>query len=251
MIKQAIEYIVGLKGGYDIVEQKGRTFLIDHNGKIQNEFTKDYQKPLSTSTLSSIVDYFTGDPDAVFSGDKNFIIRVGGIGIVDVMSEISGEMLRDALLQVKADLPERFPFDHYMDLETFNIMLQSRFLDTEDRAKLLALTANVVDESVSTYGDDGVSQKTTVKNGVTSVAEVKVPNPVTLKPFRIFAEAEQPESKFVFRMSKGEGGITAALIEADGGAWKVQAIRNIADYLHNNLAEKLTAEQMARITILA
>lgn len=227
MIKQAIEYIVGLKGGYDIVEQKGRTFLIDHNGKIQNEFTKDYQKPLSTSTLSSIVDYFTGDPDAIFAGDKNFIIRVGGIGIVDVMSEISGEMLRDAFLQVKADLPERFPFDHYMDLEQFNILLQARFLDTEDRAKLLALTANVVDESVSTYGDDGVSQKTTVKNGVTSVAEVKVPNPVTLKPFRIFAEAEQPESKFIFRMSKGEDGITAALIEADGGAWKVQAIKTL------------------------
>lgn len=109
MIKQAIEYIVGLKGGYDIVEQKGRTFLIDHNGKIQNEFTKDYQKPLSTSTLSSIVDYFTGDPDAIFAGDKNFIIRVGGIGIVDVMSEISGEMLRDAFLQVKADLPSDSP----------------------------------------------------------------------------------------------------------------------------------------------
>lgn len=251
MIKQAIEYIVGLKGGYDIVEQKGRTYVLDKNGDVREEFAMRYQEKLYTSTLSSIVDYFTGDPDKVFANGGNFIIRIGGIGIVDVMSEISGEMLRDALLQVKADLPERFPFDHYMDLEQFNILLQARFLDTEDRAKLLALTANVVDESVSTYGDDSVSQKTTVKNGVTSVAEVKVPNPVTLKPFRIFAEAEQPESKFVFRMSKDEDGITAALIEADGGAWKVQAIKNIADYLHNNLAEKLTAEQMARITILA
>ena len=50
---------------------------------------------------------------------------------------------------------------------------------------LLALTANVVDESVKTYGDDGVSQQATVKSGVTSVASVKVPNPVTLKPLSL------------------------------------------------------------------
>lgn len=251
MIKQAIEYIVGLKGGYDIVEQKGRTYVLDKNGGLREEFTQRYQKALNTSTLNSIVDFFTGDPDKVFQCGSEFIIQVSDIDQVSVMTSVTSELLRHNLLYVKAMLPSRFPFDSYMDLETFNIMLQSRFLDTEDRAKLLALTANVVDESVSTYGDDGTSQKTTVKSGVTSVAEVKVPNPVTLKPFRTFAEAEQPESKFVFRMRKGSDGVTAALIEADGGAWKVQAIRNIAEYLENCLAEKLTAEQMARITILA
>ena len=251
MIEKALKYIVGLKGGFQIVEQKGRTYLFDNNGNPMREFVKDYQSKLETSTLSSIVDYFAGDPDKVFTNGKNFIIRVGGIDKVDLMSEVSDEMLRDEFLHVRSDLPNEFPFGSYMDLETFNVMLQSRFLDTEDRAKLLALTANVVDESVSTYGDDGTSQKTTVKSGVTSVAEVKVPNPVTLKPFRTFAEAEQPESKFVFRMRKNEDGVTAALIEADGGAWKVQAIRNIAEYLENCLEEKLTAEQMARITILA
>ena len=53
----------------------------------------------------------------------------------------------------------------------------SQMICNEDRAKLLALTGNVVDESVKTYGDDGVSQQATVKSGVTSVASVKVPNP--------------------------------------------------------------------------
>lgn len=251
MIEKALKYIVGLKGGYDIVEQKGRTYVLDKDGEVQKEFAKRYQEALNASTLNSIVDFFTGDPDKVFERRGEYIIRIGSIGTVDVMSSVSDELIRHKLLQVKAMLPDEFPFDRYMDLETFNIMLQSRFLDTEDRAKLLALTANVVDESVSTYGDDGTSQKTIVKSGVASVAEVKVPNPVTLKPFRTFAEAEQPESKFVFRMRKNEDGVTAALIEADGGAWKVQAIRNIADYLENCLEEKLTAEQMARITILA
>ena len=73
---------------------------------------------------------------------------------------------------------------------------------------------------------------------------------MVLKPFRTFAEAEQPESKFIFRMRKDEDGVTAALIEADGGAWKVQAIKNIANYLEDKLSEFLTDEQMAQITIL-
>ena len=31
MMKEALEYIVGLKGGYDIVTQKERTYLGDKN----------------------------------------------------------------------------------------------------------------------------------------------------------------------------------------------------------------------------
>lgn len=251
MMKEALEYIVGLKGGYDIVEQKGRTYLVDNNGREQKEFTQRYQKELETSTLSSIVDYFAGDPDAVFAKDKKYIIRIGGIGTVDVMSEVSDEMQRDNLLHIKADLPSKFPFEQYMDLEMFNILLQSRFEDTEDRARLLALTGNVVDESVRTYGDDGVSQQATVKSGVATAANVKVPNPVVLKPFRTFAEAVQPESKFVFRMRKDDSGVTAALIEADGGAWKVQAIKNIAEYLEDCLKDRLVSELTERITILS
>ena len=140
MMKEALEYIVGLKGGYDIVTQKERTYLVDKNGEEQKEFMERYQKSLETSTLSSIVDYFRGDPDKVLAGDMQYIIRIRNIGYVDVLSQISGELERHNLLAVRANLPDGFPFDQYMDLETFNIMLQSRFLDTEDRAKLLALT---------------------------------------------------------------------------------------------------------------
>ena len=90
-----------------------------------------------------------------------------------------------------------------------------------------------------------------MKSGVTTKAEVIVPNPVVLKPFRTFSEADQPESKFVFRLHKDDDGVTAALIEADGGAWKVQAMQNIAAYLHSGLVSALTDEQMDRITILS
>ena len=251
MIKDALEFIVGLQGGFQTLEEKGRKFLFDNKGNLKHEFKNNYQDELFTSTLSSIVDYFAGDPDKVFDRDKKYIIRIINPEKVFVESAVSGEMVRDELLFVNAFTPERFPYDKYMDLELFNIYLQSRFEPTEDREKLLALTANVVDETVKSYGDNGISQSATVKSGVTSVANVIVPNPVTLRPFRTFSEAEQPESKFVFRLRKDDGGVTATLIEADGGAWKVQAMQNIAAYLESHLFKVLTEEQMNRITILS
>lgn len=252
MIKQALEYIVDLKGGYDIVEQKGRTYLVDKNGIEQKEFKEHYQEPLKTSTLSSIIDYFYGDPDGVLSArDEQYIIHVNNAHEVSVFSQVSSELERHSFLTVRADLPDKFPFDRYMDLETFNIMLQSQFEDTDDRAALLALTANIVDENVKIYGDDGVSQQATIKSSVTSVASVKVPNPVILKPFRTFTEAGQPESKFIFRLRKEERGVMAALMEADGGMWRVQAIQNIAEFLTECLNNSFGEEWKKRITILA
>ena len=251
MIKNALEFIVGLQGGLTTLEEKGRKFLFDKNGNLKHEFKHNYQEAMVTSTLSSIIDYFSGDPDKVFDRDKKYIIRISNPERVIVQSAVSGEMVRDDLLYVEAFTPERFAYDRYMDLEFFNIQLQSRFEYTDDLGRLLALTANVVDETVKSYGDNGISQTAAVKSGVTSVADVIVPNPVTLKPFRTFSEAEQPESKFVFRLRKGDDGVTAALIEADGGAWKVQAMRNIAEYLYARLFEVLTPEQMQRITILS
>lgn len=57
---------------------------------------------------------------------------------------------------------------------------------------------------------------------------------VKLKPYRTFSEVEQPESEFLVRLSDGG---RVALYEADGGAWKLQARRNVADYLKENLAD--------------
>jgi hypothetical protein len=43
-------------------------------------------------------------------------------------------------------------------------------------------------------------------------------------------------------------GMQGAIYEADGGAWRNQAIVNIREYLKDNLAEEIKAE---RITIIA
>ncbi|MED3469309.1 hypothetical protein P4485_32040, partial [Bacillus thuringiensis] len=86
---------------------------------------------------------------------------------------------------------------------------------------------NVVDEMVKGIEDDGVSQAVTVKTGTATRGQAKVPNPVELMPYRTFVEVEQPESRFVFRMREGA---RCGLFEADGGAWKLEAMNNIKEY---------------------
>lgn len=102
----------------------------------------------------------------------------------------------------------------------------SSFIENEDRNKLLKVSGNIKEENVKSVGDDGVSQSAAIKVGVASVAEVVIPNPVILAPFRTFPEVIQPESKFIFRMQTGP---QCALYEADGGAWRNVAMekRNI------------------------
>jgi hypothetical protein len=80
--------------------------------------------------------------------------------------------------------------------------------------------------------DDGVSQRTTVKQGVALKETVTVKGRVTLRPYRTFREIEQPASTFVFRLQSHEGAVPACgLFEADGGTWKLDAVLAIKTWL--------------------
>ena len=80
-----------------------------------------------------------------------------------------------------------------------------------------------------------------MKTGVASRGNAKVPNPVQLSPYRTFVEVEQPESKFVFRMREGA---RCGLFEADGGAWKLEAMNNIKEYLKEALAQEIESKKV-------
>ena len=57
-------------------------------------------------------------------------------------------------------------------------------------------------------------------------------NPAPLRPLRTFPEVEQPVSPFVVRFKEGK---KAALFNADGGAWKVAAVKSIGSFLRKEL----------------
>ena len=148
---------------------------------------------------------------------------------------------RPQLVSVVAYTPN-IRLNQWNDQEQFNIMLQSTFINDDDRQLVLEFASALKIENGSDVIDNGVNQTTTVKSGVASLAKATAPNPVTLRPYRTFTEVAQPSSQFVLRINKDA---ELALFEADGGKWKLEAIKNIADYLKAGL------ENQDNITILA
>lgn len=229
-IKEALEYIVGLRKP-EVVEINGERYSdkelrrICHNPKA---------KVIGMTTLTSLVDYIKANVDCM---DDKMIIHVQSPTKVALYSQLDMDRVREYLVEVDASVPE-FLYGRYYDHESFLIALQSKFINNSDRELLLKFAGTVEDKSVATYGDDGVTQKATIKTGVASKTDAIVPNPVKLRPYRTFIEVEQPESAFVFRMSQdGSGGVKCAIFEADGGAWKNTAMKNVKEYLQLELAD--------------
>lgn len=235
MIKEAIQYVVGL-GKSEIHERNGQDFS-DKQLHLLKEPTAG---SLDVNTLSGLVDYLKSE----FDGNDQVIVHVEGPTSVVAHSQLNSDEDRSCWIQAKAMTPS-FHFGRFNDTEEFNIGLQSCFVRNDDCEVMLKVVGNIKEEMVNNYGDDGVSQSVVAKTGVASVGNVEVPNPVLLAPYRTFVEVAQPESDFVFRMKSGP---TCALFEADGGAWKLEAIKNITEYLTSNLKNEIDSK---RVTIIA
>ena len=231
-IKEALEYVVELKEcGQEIVESSDGTEYYDSRKFSLTELNpKRYPQTLELSTLTSLVDYLKTDLNQL--KDQKLIVVVEKNDEVCVWSEDDELKHRTLLVDVKARIPE-LTFGRFLSSEQFNIMLQSNFIDGNDRGALLEFASALKIENGAEIEDNGVSQVATVKTGVASLAKGKVPNPVDLRPYRTFTEVEQPSSKFVFRIDKnGE----MALFEADGKRWVSDAVSRIADYLKKELS---------------
>lgn len=109
------------------------------------------------------------------------------------------ERNREELMRADAIVNE-FQFDRYYDQERFLIELQANFIESDDLTVLKQVAGNIESGTTANYDDDGVSQKTTIKSGIANKTDVIVPNPVKLRPYRTFAEIEQPQSSYVFRI---------------------------------------------------
>lgn len=195
-------------------------------------------RPLEVSTLASLLEYVTSQIDADYVGDRGLILHVESPTRVVGWTHLFGPHNQRVPLIVAEPCIEPFQFGTFMDPETFNISLQSRCLDTADRAKVLALCGSLSTEAVRTIEDDGVSQTAKVRAGVVMQAERKVPNPVRLRAFRTFTDVPQPEVPYILRLRGGGDGKppACALFEADGGAWKVETTARIAARLKEELA---------------
>lgn len=230
MIEKALRYLMETMSLVDLKEINGEFYSdrplhrVNHNPKAS---------AIEMHTLSSLVDYIKSD----FDTREKVFVHVISPQKVEVYSALDYDREREYLVEVNAQLPS-FRFNEFMNHEEFCINLQSKFIDSPDRALLLKFAGTVEAGSVAQYGDDGVTQKATVKVGVASKGDAIVPNPVALSAYRTFLEVEQPCAQYIFRMKQNSaGGVMCGLFEADGGAWKLEAMENIQQFLEEHLKD--------------
>ena len=221
-----------------LFEDKNGEQYIYCNGEYERVKKRDPEKivkaeAFETFSLDGLIDYIKADTEGLFNQGIRHIVRVKSPTTVEVIAPQHGYWReRELVAYCKALVPE-ISFGRYMDTEQFQIMVQTCFMESENRAKVLQVAGSVRKEQNMQTADDGVSQKVTINAGVSTAADVIVRNPVTLIPFRTFREVEQPESPFVLRFNE-EG--AAALFTGDGSKWKLEAVSAIRKYLEEALA---------------
>ncbi len=243
MIKEAMQFLTKLKEEAmepKVVEINGRTYC---NKALTRYDEENMARAIEASTLTAMVDYIKNCKEEL---RENMIIHVTDPRTVKLYSGLTKERKREYLFQSSAIVP-KFRFDEWYDQERFLIELQANFEVNEDLEAILKVSGNVEAKTTANYGDDGVTQKTTIKQGIASKADVLVPNPVTLVPYRTFLEVTQPESQFVFRIKDNGGQPVFKIVEAEGGLWRNAAMQSIKEYFEKQLENMKTGN----ITIIA
>ena len=185
---------------------------------------KPKAEPIHATTLDALITYIAKCRSEI---EGQALIHIVNPQRVRLMSGLDTRRERELLFECEAITPLHH-FDQWIGQEEFLIYLASCFQRSEDQETVLKYAGTVEAKTVSTYGDDGISQKATVSTGVASKAAVILPSKVTLHPFRTFQEVDQPGSEFVFRMNDTPG---FRLIEADGGAWRLKAMDALEAYI--------------------
>lgn len=244
MLKAAIEYITTLATPktYDL---NGDTYTNDAN---MRRIAPHVDRPskMGFSSLDGIVQAIQTEISRE-EVTKPLFVNIESHEDVRVFTTYRHDNLdRDLLYTASPELPAKF--SEWSNHEDAIIMLRSRFIPNGGTEYLLDLLARISNEDSVTSEDNGVSQKVSATMGVALKSLEQVKPRVALAPFRTFLEVQQPESEFLLRIKPGdkESGTPpkVGIIEADGGAWRLAAKHNIADYFREHLAGLIAAGQV-------
>lgn len=231
-LKDAIDRIVELAKPYTIKTDDGRRYCTTYLREVKPEV--ELPARYSVDTLEALVKLIRTEGVAQA---PLLYVRVDSARRVMVDTTYThkeyAEFSRLPLYEAVSDVPS-ISVNESISQERAIVELQSLYAITEDRDYLLSLLSRIdVNQGVSSV-DNGISQEVSVKTGAVLKEQQTVQPIVHLQPYRTFLEVEQPASDFLLRLDK-DG--RPALYEADGGAWKLEAKRNIAAYLGEQLAD--------------
>lgn len=235
MLKEAIEKIIGLADPkvYKIGEEN---FTNDNDMRLI-EPNIHRPKGIQFNSLDALVQAIKTEFDRV---TQPIFVSVCSHDNVDVFTTYRKDnMQRDVLYSAKPVLPERFK--EWTNQEDAIIMLRSQFIQNEGTEYLLKLLSRISSEDSVSSTDNGVSQQVSATTGVALKSVEPVRSRISLAPYRTFLEVDQPESEFIVRLKAGDKERNTppqiGIIGADGGAWKLVARHNIAEYFHKELAD--------------
>lgn len=237
-LRPAIDLIRQAEDKKHFIAQNGQEYVVDGDGDIHLLTNPLVREPLALNQLTGLLDWISHEGIKIQDKKDFLMVQVVSPTEVRVIGRVNNQGRRSVYVDVNA-VVDNIPFGRFLDQEDMVILLQSQFVHDEeqqtekgidDRDILLQVVSNLRSDEVQQQTDDGVSQTVQINSGVASVSTVKVPNPVTLIPYRTFQEIEQPASKFIFRMHEG---MTSALFEADNSQWKVEAKQRIKTFLIN------------------
>jgi len=242
------------------IEVEGKTYSDKKLVEVRPDRLRPVRDILKLATLTSLVDYLKQNPDQI--GFKNCLLQIESPTRVSLQEILDGEyadaQFRPTLVAVEqSDLvaPEGilrdFGFNQYVDREVFHLALLALFEPSPDRDYLIQLVSNLTASNVTTAKDTGIAQSVTLQKSIIKMEVVEVKPILELQPFRTFREIRQPASRFVFRLqSDGDSVPECALFEADGGEWKLDAMRQIANYLEYRIKPVEGAEAQPLPAIL-
>ncbi len=233
MLAKLIDKIVTLK--------ETKTFEI--NGQTYSDQTLqripphvDRPQSITVNSLDSICKLIHTESNKI---GTIIMVQAKAHNVVEVMTTYLPDFSRNILYCAQADTPGLRT--GWRDRETALIELRSLFIPNDGTAYLLDLLSRMSDENTVSTNDNGVTQTVEARQGVALNAVVDIKPRIQLQPFRTFLEVKQPESEFLLRVDSEKG---IGFFEADGGIWKLEAKRNIAQYFKNNLSHLIAMEKV-------
>ena len=230
MLAKMIDKIVSLKQPQTF-EIGGQTYTDGHLTRIPPHV--DRPECITVSGLDGVCKLIRTELEKV---GTTIMVQAKSYKSVEVMTTYLPDFSRNILYRAEADAPGLRT--GFRGREVALIELRSLFIPNEGTAYLLDLLSRITDEKSVSSKDNGVTQVVEARQGVALNAMVEIRPRVLLRPFRSFLEVEQPESEFLLRVDADKG---IGFFEADGGVWKLEAKRNIADYFARNLADLIDA----------
>ena len=246
MIKEAIEKVLSL-APTDRAQINGLEYEDQHGDRGWILLKPPVPAGVSVTTLDGLVNLL----EAGLNGfDKtNVLVHVKGTESVSV-EPIRATAYAQRVTLIESKMLEgvsKFNFNNFMSQEAFVIGLQSCFVPSPELAKLLDLASHIDSNEKVKLEDNGVAQGVELRRSLALKEGVVIEPRVKLSPYRTFREVEQPASDFIFRVK--DGGM-CALFEADGGAWKLDAIARLATWLSNRLKGSVV-EGLADIPVIS